>query len=331
MDAERTALLRRAARYASLRQEGARPRFPQDLTIRLLSSEVEDVWTGGLYLISQLRRETIARTFFEVTSTYRALATFLAAGLAAYRAARLRLGAAWSEDDALAYFRNRWRAPNTLIELALAEYHAIVQRLFPESLGSEPVATPHPSRIAILVHGTLAAKATWWQPTIGGFWQHVHGYWPHLYDGPVPFAWSGVNSHGERVIAAQKLVRWAQTVGANVLDVIAHSHGGNVCLLAARMGLPINRLILLGTPIRTEYMVDLGRITSLANVFSLGDHVQTPIGTFPHGRGEGRTLSDSVSVSNWRAENDGTGGQPGHSELHEPATWNASKLNDLLL
>lgn len=248
-----------------------------------------------------------------------------------YRAAPRRFSSSWTENDTVAYFRERWSAPDKLVELALGEHRILAQRLFTEIAGSDPVGTPRPSRIAILVHGIWATKETWWQPTVGDFWKHVRGYWPHLYDGPSPFAWSGDDYHAARVTAAKQLLTWMTKSGADKLDVIAHSHGGNVCLLAARMGVPINRLILLGTPIRTEYMVDLGRITSLANVFSLRDYVQTPIGTFPHGRGEGRTLSDSVSVSNWRAENDGTGRQPGHPELHEPATWNASKLNDLLL
>ena len=205
MDSERTALLRRAARYASLRQEGARPRFPRELTIRLLSSEDEDVRTGGLYLISKLRRETIAKTFFEITSTYRALATFLAAGLAAYRAAQQRLSASWTDNDTLAYLRVRWSAPDQLVELALVEYHIVVQRLFTEIPGADAVGTRPPSRIAILVHGTYAAKETWWQPTLGVFWRHVRGYWPHLYGGPSPFAWSGDDRHAARVTAAKQL------------------------------------------------------------------------------------------------------------------------------
>jgi len=123
---------------------------------------------------------------------------------------------------------------------------------------------------------------------------------------------------------------WANARGAGSLDVIAHSHGGNVCLLAVRLGFRINRLILVGTPIRTEYMLELRRTGSIANVFSLGDLVQTPLGTTPHRRFEGRTLGDSATVSNWRAEKNGHGSEPGHSDLHEPPTWTASGLDMLL-
>jgi hypothetical protein len=77
-------------------------------------------------------------------------------------------------------------------------------------------------------------------------------------------------------------------------------------------------------------MIDLKNIGSIANVFSLADSVQTPFGTTPHRRFEGRTLGDSANVSNWRAENDGHGSQPGHSDLHEPATWVASGPDSLL-
>jgi pimeloyl-ACP methyl ester carboxylesterase len=194
-----------------------------------------------------------------------------------------------------------------------------------------PKPTVASKRVAILVHGTWgAARGTWWKPRIGTLWQHVYSSWPHLYDGSSPFAWSGANRHMARVSAASQLIAWATTLGGGTLDVIAHSHGGNVCLLAARMGLSIDRLILLGTPIRTEYMLDLRRISSLANVFSLSDLVQTPLGTLPHRRGEGRTLADSPAVSNWVAGDDGTGAEPGHSDLHEPSTWIASGLDDLL-
>lgn len=334
MTEDRGILLRQAAEFLVLQEGGSRPEFPQSLTEKLLSSQYGDNWRGGLYLASRLPRQEIMERFFAQRSTFPALAVFLAAGIAAHR--EPRGSALLNHTLAIPYLTERWRVPDELRELTLTEFKAIATLLrYAGEAGEHYAAAERPKsadqpKLAIIVHGTWATKETWWRPK-GSLWNHVHAFWPHLYGGPSPFAWSGKNDHAERVIAAQQLVAWAQAEGAASLDVIAHSHGGNVCLLAARLGLSISRLILLGTPIRTEYMLDLKNTGSIANVFSLADLTQTPLGTAPHRRFEGRSLGDSASVSNWRAEDDGSGSEPGHSDLHEPPTWKASGLNALLI
>jgi hypothetical protein len=127
-----------------------------------------------------------------------------------------------------------------------------------------------------------------------------------------------------------KFVTWAGKQTYQSLDIIAHSHGGNVCFLASRMGLNIRKLITLGTPIRTEYPPDVRQTGIIHNAYSTHDHVQTPTGTVPNRRGEGRSLGDAANVINHRADDDGHGGQPGHSDLHEKDTWIASNLDALL-
>lgn len=330
MDEDHGLLLRHAGEFLLLQESGSRPEFPQEVAEELLSSEFGDNWRGGLYLISRLPRDQIIERFFARPSTFHALAVFLAAGLAA----RLRY---WDVSDRSAqfeitYLTNHWKTPNDLLKGTLREYgnlaNVLRRGIRPED--QEALIRPQ-ERLGILVHGTWAANESWWKPNVGSFWKHIRSFWPHLYDGPSPFAWSGMNNHAARAVAAQELISWAKARNAASLDVVAHSHGGNVCLLAARLGLRINKLVLLGTPIRTEYMIDLTKTDSIANVFSLADYVQTPFGTTPHRRFEGRTLGDSATVSNWRAEHNGSGSQPGHSELHEPATWKASGLDTLLV
>lgn len=183
--------------------------------------------------------------------------------------------------------------------------------------------------MTILVHGTWAATSTWWQPS-GSLWTHVNGITGNAYSGSDSFSWSGRNKHADRVKAAQDLCAWANTHPTDHLDIIAHSHGGNVCLLASRLGLKIRKLINLGTPIRLEYLPNLSNIGVLHNVFSTGDRVQTPTATIPNRRAEGRSLGDSSTTMNHRAADDGRGNNPGHSELHEPVTWQASNLDSLL-
>jgi hypothetical protein len=321
-------LLNQAAAFVTNAESGKRPQFPQKVVEKLLSVDAPDGWHGGLYLASRLPRAEIRRRFFGHRETHRSLCTFLAAGCAAQADAigpeRLHT------QTASEYFRKTWNPPEDLLDRALDVYSDLDEVLKQRNLAGENDRRATTKSLAIIVHGTWAAGASWWRPSVGEFWKHVEPTWPHLYRGPSPFAWSGDDKHGARVVAAQQLVKWAKSEGAAAIDVIAHSHGGNVCLLAARLGLRINRLVLLGTPIRTEYMLDLGTIGSMRNVFSLADHIQTPLGTFPQRRFEGRTLGDSKYVSNWRAEHDGNGGEPGHSDLHEPTTWVASGLDKLL-
>ncbi len=330
MNEEQGLLLRHAAEFLVLQESGSNPEFPQQLAEQLLASEYGDNWRGGLYLLSILPREQIAERFFSRDTTFPALAVFLAAEMAAQ--GRRQEGRMFDSQPEMVYLTDRWKIPNDLRILILNEYGNIAELLQQSALPEERKdMTALQQPLGMIVHGTWATKETWWRPNVGSFWKYVYKFWPHLYAGSSPFAWSGKNSHAARIVAAQQLVTWAQARGASTLDIIAHSHGGNVCLLAAKFGLRINRLILIGTPIRTEYMLDLKRTDSIANVFSLADNVQTPLGTFPHRRFEGRTLGDSLSVSNWRAEDDGSGSQPGHSELHIPKTWRASGLDALLI
>lgn len=183
--------------------------------------------------------------------------------------------------------------------------------------------------MTVIIHGTWAATSTWWQRG-GNFWNYVNGITGNVYGEKDAFSWSGANRHEERVKAANDLITWVNSHPCTNLDMITHSHGGNVGFLATRLGLKIRKLITLGTPVRLEYLPDLRNIGMLYNVFSTADLVQTPAGTFPNRRGEGRTLSDGMTMINQIATDDGHGGRPGHSELHEPETWKANRLEDIL-
>lgn len=131
------------------------------------------------------------------------------------------------------------------------------------------------SPVTIIVHGTFASQADWWklgtgetfadrlesvlseQGMCGTVWQPVLKAglsYEH-------FAWSGENSHRARVAAgrhlAQSLQELAQRCSASPasplqVNMIAHSHGGNVALEALRhMGdtVRVRRLVCLGTPL----------------------------------------------------------------------------------
>jgi hypothetical protein len=189
----------------------------------------------------------------------------------------------------------------------------------------DPPAVPE---MLLVVHGTWASGAAWWRwPS--PFTQYLDGLASgSLYKAADAFSWSGGNSDQDRQAGAASLVDWAQAHPAGRLSLVTHSHGGNVVFLATRRGLAVHRVILLANPMRTDYTPDLRRIDLVYNVYSFGDLVQTPAATFPHERGEGRTLADSDRVVNFLAQNGLFG--PGHSDLHEPDVWQANGFDRLL-
>jgi hypothetical protein len=122
-------------------------------------------------------------------------------------------------------------------------------------------------------------------------------------------------------------------------NIYAHSHGGNVALFASSLnGLDINKLVLMGTPIRNEYIPNMKRIKSLHNVFSLGDGIQVKGchdgSIFGQGskRGEGRTLADSTQVQNhFSFFGRDTLVRPSHSELHESSFWHKFEIQNQII
>jgi hypothetical protein len=135
------------------------------------------------------------------------------------------------------------------------------------------------SVLTVIVHGTFAAPLRWWRPgsdASPSFADRLDGalgrrglagtVWkPALAQGwsPDAFAWSGRNRHDDRVVGGRTLAiqlnALAETLDATdddplVVNVVAHSHGGNVVLEALPRLAPIvrpGRLVFLGTPLLT--------------------------------------------------------------------------------
>ena len=304
----------------------------------LLESEISDLAEIGLYILSLRWTNVDLERFTENPIAAHNVARFLHAefGLDGAR-------------DLIKESENLWQTlggdleniSSTVIQAAPAPLAAsTVQDMTMNVHGTEavseaiqaapaPLTAPTVQDMTIIVHGTRAATETWWRQG-SPFWNYIDGIVGNVYAGPDPFSWSGAYKHAARLQAAQELLSWVHAHPATNLQIIAHSHGGNVCLVASRLGLNIRKLINLGTPIRLEYLPDLNVIDVLHNVFSTGDRVQTPAGTIPNRRADGRTLGDSVKTANHRATDDGKGRNPGHSDLHEPATWSNSNLDSLL-
>lgn len=276
---------------------------------RLLASPVADLTMFGLYVLSLLPEGMDLTILKENEASARNYVRFLIAEKSVNLARNIATDESARHPSLLRHFKE------------------LSARLIP--LLQKAAKAKQRQEMTIIIHGTWAATSDWWQRG-GNFWNYINGITGNVYGENDAFSWSGANNHVERIKAAHELVRWVGLHRCANLDIIAHSHGGNVSFLATRLGLKIRKLITLGTPVRLEYLPDLRNIGMLYNLFSATDFVQTPAGTFPNRRGEGRTLSDGMTMINQIVTDDGHGGRPGHSELHEPDTWKANHLENLL-
>lgn len=120
---------------------------------------------------------------------------------------------------------------------------------------------------AMLIHGTFALGALWWQP--GG---DSHSYLlkelrPDLYSNPDRFAWSGGYSVGARALAADDLIRWVNNHNEQGLDLFTHSHGGSVAMLSTNHGLQLGELVLLSCPVHlAEYQPNFSCVRKVVSI-----------------------------------------------------------------
>ena len=121
-----------------------------------------------------------------------------------------------------------------------------------------------------IVHGTFASDSTWWKRS-GRFAQAVETEHPGVWRcGNVEiseYSWTGANAHADRVAGGRTLARHIrqleqrkqnQEVSYQAIDIIAHSHGGNVTLEALQQlsdaNIPVNNVVLIATPhVKLEY------------------------------------------------------------------------------
>lgn len=139
-------------------------------------------------------------------------------------------------------------------------------------MGSPPSIPPPEgpeSKSAIIVHGSHFARVgtpipTWWQPG-GDFHDYIRtSFRPGLYSRPDFYTWSGGWSDHARTLAAKELVSWAHNRNLRGIDVLAHSHGGNVVMEATRLGLEVDQLVLMSCPVHwPRYQPVFSRVKSV--------------------------------------------------------------------
>lgn len=127
------------------------------------------------------------------------------------------------------------------------------------------------------------------------------------------FRWSGDNINKARKKAALDLAelirQYKKSHPCEKIRVVAHSHGGNLALLASHEpDVRIDELITLGTPILDDYRPN-GNLGPWENVYSTNDRVQT----LPIGAKRTDSNANNIQLSGF-----------GHSDLHTVPAWNAA-------
>lgn len=119
-----------------------------------------------------------------------------------------------------------------------------------------------PRETLMLVHGTWATDQPWYQPG-GDFHTFVKGLRNDLYDRPDFFRWSGGWNDCARDAGAASLKQWVESRNEQGLDLMGHSHGGNVILKATMLGLRIGKAILLSCPVHVDkYFPNFANLTT---------------------------------------------------------------------
>jgi hypothetical protein len=120
---------------------------------------------------------------------------------------------------------------------------------------------------AMLVHGTFALGAAWWQPG-GDFHSYLlQALRPDLYKNNDRFAWSGGYSDDARALGASDLLKWVSVHNEQGLDLFTHSHGGSIAMLASNNGLQVGELVLLSCPVHFQkYQPDFSRVRKVVSI-----------------------------------------------------------------
>ncbi len=202
---------------------------------------------------------------------------------------------------------------------ALARVDPRNARLAPLLVAGRQPSRRRPTRTSTIVHGTWARTSAWWQPPTGDFWKYLHdNVDPQLYAAADRFEWSGGYSDVARTLAGEDLHDWVQGHNLDGLDLFAHSHGGNVAMLATHAGTRVGRLVLLSCPVHwPKYTPEFSRVT---RIVSIRVHMDLVILV----DGGGQQFSDPGIEEHvlpvWFD----------HSATHEPETWEDHHVADLL-
>ncbi|HUF10764.1 MAG TPA: RHS repeat-associated core domain-containing protein, partial [Rhodothermales bacterium] len=250
----------------------------------------------------------------------------------------------------LVYARNRWLDPRTGSFLSPDPAGYRDSSNLYTFTGGDPVNRRDPTgKITIVVHGTFAANESWWNDGsfAVGIDSEVGDIWKIKTAGNVDvsrvaqlrrfgpsgrFRWSGGNTRSDRIAGAQALADYINTIKglfpSEPINVVAHSHGGNVATAATNAKLvngpaTIDQLVVIAKPhfragltygLRDEgladrallgkdpYEPDFQRIKNpILNAYSREDQVQTTLAEMTNKEGV-RVRSTRLDVDPWNAK-----------------------------
>lgn len=189
--------------------------------------------------------------------------------------------------------------------------HPALRRL---SRGKTAARVRRPRQTLLLVHGTWASDAAWYQPG-GDFFNHVATLRGDLYGAADFFKWSGGWSDGARFAGATALKQWVESRGESGLDLTGHSHGANVILKTTELGLTVGQAVLLSCPVHVDkYFPDFARVQ--VPVVSVRVHMDLVILADGGGQRFKHPNIKEIVLPIWFD----------HGASHEPAVWQAHNV-----
>jgi RHS repeat-associated protein len=144
---------------------------------------------------------------------------------------------------------------------------------------NNPLRYVDPSGLAtIIVHGT-------WSSNTEGNWANENSAFSrsierHFGDRLFSLSWSGTNGSEARTegaeLLAQRIAEVQRLTGDKNINIVAHSHGGNVVKEYTNRpdAVRLNFVVNLNTPQRSDYRANMNNITKLINVYNHNDMVQ---------------------------------------------------------
>lgn len=153
--------------------------------------------------------------------------------------------------------------------ISLANYapgDAALQNAFGQD---EPPGAGAPANTWIFVHGTKILRLSpWWQPGSTFHQYFVDEVRPDVYSASDCFRWGGGYSDAARATAAVQLFGWARAhPKLTDIEIVAHSHGGNVAMLATHGGFDLGELVLLSCPVHLpKYLPDFTCVPKIVSV-----------------------------------------------------------------
>lgn len=246
-------------------------------------------------------------------------------------------GHVWNDRAEIHYAHARWLNNSSKIWLShdpfsIENFSADIWLTNLRHHNSYSYATQDPAnkvdpdgKLTIIVPGTYYDNRVWnWSNTKTDFFYKVAGTFADNVGGETIIwndyeKWSGKNSNEDRSKAAKELAKFINNYDykdGEKLNIVAHSHGGNVVKEASHLiSRQIDTLATLGTPQRSDYNINTNMVNTYINVYSVWDGVQisggnlfdnkqlsrlgnsyTPLQGGPAGRVDNNTRAINVNV-----------------------------------